>query len=84
MRTRTSSATLCAVWLSLFPEAWREARRKRTRRWIEGSIPFGISGLRQSEQPMAECQSVEIGGQVFGPRMLEHTSNLVREDAFHR
>jgi Domain of unknown function (DUF4387) len=32
----------------------------------------------------AERQSVEIGRQVFVPRVLEHASNLVREDAFHR
>jgi hypothetical protein len=29
-------------------------------------------------------QSVEIGGQVFVPCVLEHASNLVREDAFRR
>ena len=65
----------------LFPEACR----KRTRRWIEGiQFRYGISRRGRSEQLTAARQSVEIGGQVFIPCVLEHASNLVREDAFRR
>ena len=50
----------------------------------KGLFHYRIFGLRGPSCRRTGRQSVEVRGQIFVPRVLEHASNLVREDAFRR
>ena len=51
---------------------------------LPGDVGSTFAGMNVFGAADRRIQSVEIGGQVFVPCVLEHASNLVREDAFRR
>jgi hypothetical protein len=65
-------------------------RHRRCRVSAAGIGGMFAAGFVSAPGPEAACrrlrirhlQSVEIGGQVVLPRMLEHAADLVREDTF--
>jgi hypothetical protein len=67
-------------------------RHRRCRVSAAGISGMFAAGFVSAPGPEAACrrlrirhlQSVEIGGQVVLPRMLEHAADLVREDTFQR
>src|SRR5215469_2141658 len=64
-------------------EGW-PVRAVRTFLFPEYSIALGNALGRKCKTPIYCRKSVEIGRQVFIPRVLEHASNLAREHTFLR